>query len=78
MCFVAYAIVSIIFREQPKNVPRALKILPNCSLFSCLAHFFKQLSSLNLFFCLESVAVFSKWPSVVEAVSVKFAALRPD
>ena len=77
MCFVAYAIVSIIIREQPKNVTRALKVSPNLSFLACLAHFFKLLASLNLFFCLESVAVFSKWPSIVEAVSVQFAALWP-
>ena len=78
MCFVAYAIVSIFIREQPKNVPGVLKVLPNCSLFPCLAHFFKLIASLNLFRSLESVAVFGKWPAVAEAVSVEFAALRPD
>ena len=65
-------------RERPGSVPGVLKVLPNCSLFPCLAHFFKLLASLNLFRSFESVAVFSKWLSVVEAVSVEFAALGPD
>ena len=58
--------------------PGVLKVLPNCSLFPCLVHFFKLLASLDLFLCLESVAVFGKWPAVAEAVSVEFAALGPD
>ena len=50
-----------------------------CSSFSTiLAHFFKLLSSLNLFLGLESVAVFGKWPSVAEAVSVLQIVLQPQ
>lgn len=34
-----------------------LKVLPNCSLFSSLVHFFKLLTSLNLFLCLGTEQV---------------------
>lgn len=50
-----------------------------CSSFSTiLAHFFKLLSSLNLFLCLESVAVFSKQSSIAEVLSVLQIILQPQ
>ena len=64
--------------DTPGSAPGVLKVLSNCPLFSCLAHFFKLIASLNLFLRFESVAVFGKWPAVAKAVSVEFAAFRPD
>lgn len=55
-----------------------VKVSSNRLYFPSLAHFFEVIAALELFFRLESVAVFDEWPAVVEAVTVEAAAFGPD